>query len=282
METSTCGHGLWPDFSHIRLSYVVPMYFDDADSTSLESLLRTYATYSGDLLDRVQFVVIDDASPIPVEIPPDIEINLLLLRINDDIPWNQPGARNLGVVYSRSDKVLITDLDHEIPENTLHYVLQMRNPGRTMYKIRRLDEKNNPIRPHPNTFVLSRARFLRYYGYDEDFCGHYGFDDSIFRRWQRNHGTRFRYLPACCHTRRRPMSKIGGHSLVRDLTHNRELAKKKKEIWKEYGPEAGHSRRFLNFSWRIVEDRRRANAPLPERKHRLWTKTWWWRWLRGG
>jgi len=149
-------------------------------------------------------------------------------------------------------------------------------------KFAALTKKNNPIRPHPNTFVLSRARFLRYYGYDEDFCGHYGFDDSIFRRWQRNHGTRFRYLPACCHTRRRPMSKIGGHSLVRDLTHNRELAKKKKEIWKEYGPEAGHSRRFLNFSWRIVEDRRRANAPLPERKHRLWTKTWWWRWLRGG
>lgn len=281
-SNGTCRQGTRRDFSHIRLSYVVSVYFNEGDCTSLESLLRTYSGYSADLLDGLQFVVVDDASPVPATVPPDIPINLLLLRIHEDIPWNQPGARNLGVVYARSDKVLLTDLDHEVPENTLRYVFRMRNPGRTMYQIRRFDDRNKPIKPHPNTFVLSRGRFLLYYGYDEDFCGHYGCDDSVFRRWQRNHGTRFRFLPSSCHIRMRNMSRTGGHSLARDLSHNKALARKKKQFWNEYGPEAGHSRRFLDFSWRIVEDRCRANAPLPGKRRRLWAKTWWWRWLWGG
>lgn len=236
------------DSSHIRLSYVLPVYLDGPYIFLLEHLLRTYNAYSRDILDRVQFVIVDDGSPTPVSIPHDIDLNILLLRINEDIPWTQPGARNLGVVYSRSDKVLLTDLDHQIPEQTFAYVLKMRNPKRAIFRMRRIDERGCPIKPHPNTFVLSRARFLLYYGYDEDFSGHYGFDDTMFRRWQRNHGTRFLYLPSSCFCRTQRNSTICGHHLKRDLAHNRTLAQRKKQLWKEFGPEVGHSRRFLDFS----------------------------------
>ena len=267
------------DYAHIQLTCVMAVYFDRRESTALTSLLRTYLTYDSGILDHLQFVIVDDGSPIPVRLPDDLDLNILLLRINEDIPWNQPGARNLGIVYARSDKVLLTDLDHEIPEDTLKCVLAMKNPGRTIYKMRRIDPQDPNKKPHPNTFVLSRARFLRYYGYDEEFTGHYGFDDSMFWRWQRNHGTRFRYLPRSCHARCRILGQEQSHSLERDLSYNRTIAQHKKWLWKTHGYEAGHSRRFLRFTWRIVTDRPRNTPPPPRNKHRLWTTTWWWRWL---
>ena len=94
------------DYSHIELSYVVPVYFNTGNTSALADLLRTYAGYDSALLDRLQFIIVDDCSPTPPEIPADIDLNILLLRINEDIAWNQPGARNLGITYARSDKML--------------------------------------------------------------------------------------------------------------------------------------------------------------------------------
>ncbi len=269
------------DFSHIELTYVAACYFDrPGGAAPLADLLRAYAAFAPDTLDRLQFVLVDDASPEPVALPDGIDLNILLLRINENIAWNQPGARNLGAVYARSDKVFMTDLDHAVPETTLATMLRRRNPGRTIFKLRRRDLAGNPLSPHPNTFFLSRARFLRLYGYDEDFCGHYGHDDPMFWRWQRQHGTRFLYLPRPCHSIYRGVKDAPrDHSLPRDLTHNAAVAAAKKDAWRRYGPGRGHSRRFLDFTWRIVEDRRRA-TPIPAPpENRLWLHTWWLRWL---
>ena len=49
-----------PGFSHIELSYVTTFYFNQTDSSSLLELLRRYASYPGDLLDRLQFLLVDD------------------------------------------------------------------------------------------------------------------------------------------------------------------------------------------------------------------------------
>jgi hypothetical protein len=54
-----------PGYSHIELSYVTTFYFNQTDSSLVLELLRRYASYSGDLLDRLQFLLVDDG-PIPV------------------------------------------------------------------------------------------------------------------------------------------------------------------------------------------------------------------------
>jgi len=271
------------DYSHIALSYVVPVYFNQTDTSTLSSLLEIYATYDNAVLDRVQFVIVDDGSPIPATLLRSINLNALLLRITKDIPWNQSGARNLGVVYARSDKILLTDVDLEIPADTLRRLICMKAPGRRIYKMRRLNPDGSERKPAPNTFVLSRGRFLRLYGYDEEFSGHYGFEDTMFCRWQRYHGTRFLFLPRSCYTKRRLLDNSRSyHSLERDMTHNGAVADQKRHRWRTHGWEAGHSRKFLNFSWEVVEDRqRRSERPEPA-NHPLWTKTWWWRWLFDG
>jgi len=270
-----------PSHAALDLSYVIPLYFDQDNSDSLNDLLYRYAAYDASLMDRVQFVLVDDGSPRPVMLPPDLDLNVLLLRIREDIAWNQGGARNLGVLYSRCDKVIATDLDHEFSEETLARIVSMRPLGKRMYRMHRKDVDGRFMRPHPNTFVMSRGRFLELFGVDEDFSGHYCCEDGMFWRWQRYNGTRFRYLSKRYVNQSRVIDRAGSyHSLSRDTTHNTDLKKRKIREWDRWGFRGGHSRKFLAFTWDMVEDRLRSRRTWQVPEDRWWKKTWIFRQLR--
>lgn len=245
--------------SHIGLSYITHFYLDQKSPAVVLNLLQRYERYSPEVLDRMRFVVVDDCSPLRFPLP-DLDLNLTWLRIVDDIPWNQGGARNLGVVFAASDKVLLTDIDHEFPEATLDKMLRMPECGRNFYKIYRTDPATGKMRKgHSNTFLMSRARFLRLYGYDEEFCGHYGAEDYRFVKFQKYHGSRQCYLPK--KYRCIPRSDIDRndayHGLQRDLSHNTPIDARKTYEMKQYGGDAGHSRMFLRFRWEVLLDRSR-------------------------
>lgn len=267
------------DKSHIKLSYVAPFYFDKKDASLLFDLLKRYESYSDDILDVIQFVIVDDASPIEYEIP-TFNLNILWIKVLDNIQWNNPGARNLGVVCAKSDKVLISDIDHEFPEETLRAIIHLKECGRKFFRIRRKNYDGSALGAHPNTFVMSRARFLRLYGYDEEFCGNYGCDDTTFVRWQKYNGTKFGYLPSkyYCHVRDKDVPYH--HSLIRNLKPNQSMAAEKIKAMKTFGHGAGHSRQFLNFKWELVCDQNRETKPS-RKKDPLWQKRWYWRWLTG-
>lgn len=270
------------DKSHIRLSYVTHYYLDQERPDTVLDLLARYQSYAPELLDVVQFVVVDDCSPLRFA-PPDLDLNLIWLRITDDIPWNQGGARNLGVTYAASDKVLLTDIDHEFPEATLAGMAGMRECGRDFFKIYRTDPVTGKLRHgHSNTFLLSRARFLRLYGYDEEFCGHYGAEDYRFVKFQKYHGSRQRYLPRNyrCIPRVDIDREAAYHGLDRDLAHNTPIDSRKEFEMKQFGHDAGHSRMFLRFRWEVLLEHSRNVRPA-RRKNPLWQKLWYWRWLAG-
>jgi len=269
------------DKSHIKLSYITHFYFNQSDASALIDLLRRYEKYSPELLDQIQFVVVDDCSPIKYLIP-DFNLNLTWLRITDDIPWNQGGARNLGVTYAKSDKILMTDLDHEFPEKTLEKMVRMRECGRNFYKIYRTDEITGKIRKgHPNTFMMSRARFMRFFGYDEEFGGHYGAEDFRFVKNQKYHGSRQLYLSQKfrCMERTDIDRDQSYHSLERDFSYNTPIDARKKQEIETYGPESGYSRIFLNFKWEILKEFNRPGVYMKKRV--LWKPFWHWRWLVG-
>jgi glycosyltransferase involved in cell wall biosynthesis len=261
-----------------KLSYVTHVYFDQKDGASLDELLDQYASYSPSLLDEIEFVVVDDGSPIEWKPRRDLSLNLRVLRIEKDIPWNQAGARNLGVSQARADRVLLVDSDHLFPEETLEYCLKAKGLRRRMIRFwRRYPEEKALRRPHGNSFLCSRGRFLRFFGYDEEFAGHYGLEDEMFWRWQRYHGTHFVHAPKSTYCLLRHLDRDSSyHSLERDRTKNRTIAEKKRREWKEVGPRVGHSRAFLNFPWHVVEERQRPVEPKPQPG---WAKRWWLRWL---
>ncbi len=203
------------DKQHIRLSYITHYYLNQKKTKTISDLLEMYAMYDSDLLDVIEFVIVDDCSPLQFDIP-DYDLNITWLRITDDIMWNQGGARNLGVTYAKSDKILITDLDFEFPEHTLREMVYRRNPGRHFYKIFKKDKQTGVIQKgHANTFFMSRGRFMRMYGYDEEFSGGYGSEDFRFVKFKKYHGCWQHYLPKrfFCHRR------IIDHSNSYHFTH---------------------------------------------------------------
>lgn len=267
------------DHSHIGLTYITHFYCNKPGAFDpVQSLLETYATYPAELLDRIHFVIVDDGSPLGYEIP-EVDLNLTWLRITKDIPWNNPGARNLGVTYAKSDKIVLCDLDHEFPRETLKHILNRPECGRNLYKIRRFKQDGSPKHPHANTFVLSRARFLRLWGYDEHFSGHYAHDDVWFVRFQKWHGSRERYLP-----RRFPIQMRSGitgeltHTLERDLRTNDKLYQEKRRQVEQFGAYQGHTRRFLDFEWKLSLERARSTQPKPS-PCRTWKPLWLLRWF---
>ena len=268
------------DSSHIRLTYITHFYLNQNRAESITELLRHYAGYAADLLDRIHFVVVDDGSPLQVA-PTEVDLNLTWLRINEDIRWNQGGARNLGMIYAKSDQVLLTDLDLMFPEATLRALTAAKPCGKNLYKLRELDEASGELRRgHPNTFFLSRARFLRFYGYDEEFTGNYGAEDFRFVKFQKSQGTRQRYFDARYpYVVRHKIDRTAAyHSLKRDLSDNTPVDSRKRHENEALGHEYGHSRMFLDFTWSVLAQRRRTHAPAPV-PDRGWKRRWLWRTL---
>lgn len=264
------------DMSHIQLSYITHFYLNQKNTDTIISLLHHYEAYAPDLLDLVYFVIVDDASPIQFSIP-DFKLNFIWLRINKDILWNQGGARNLGVTYAKSDKIFMTDLDRILPEHTMRYLVNAKNPGGAFYKLRQLDEKTGKIRKgHANTFYMSRGRFMRFYGYDEEYSGGYGAEDYRFVKFQKAHGSWQRYLPKkyYCLGREEINRTESYHSLERDLTRNTPIDRRKRAENLVWGEEAGHSRFFLNFTWTQVKSYYRERHSIRRKKDRLWKKLW--------
>ncbi len=280
MPSSVALHPL--DKQHIRLTYVLHFYFNQATNSALIERLRTYEKYAPNLLDRIQFVVVDDGSPFKFEIP-DFKLNITWLRITDDIPWNLGGARNLGVVYAKSDKILLTDLDHEFPEHTLEYALRARNTGRRMYRVYRKSLKTGEFckLAHANSFLMSRAHFLRLYGYDEEFCGEYGYFGGWLTQFHRYHGSWVRKLPRKYFCIKDDVAeKDSDHDLERDKAANQLVYLRKRNEVSYWGAEAGHSRLFLNFRWDAVKEQNR-DSHVPRPVNRAWQRRWWFRTLFG-
>ncbi|AXK39013.1 glycosyltransferase family A protein [Crenobacter cavernae] len=251
---------------HIRLTYITHFYCNQKSIDSVTDLLELYAGYSEEVRQRVQFVIVDDGSPIEYEIP-DVPLNLTWIKIDEDIRWNQGGARNVGVVYAKSDNVLVTDLDHRFPEESLKALCERPPCGKRLYKVWRKDGQGNWEKAHPNIFFLSRGRFFERHGYDEEFTGRYGAEDVRFVKYHKATGTWQRYLPKTiwCQDRVEIDRSKSYHSLTRDLSGNTPVDARKTLELKYHGHGAGHSRSFLNFTWTIACDRRldAPAEPLP-------------------
>lgn len=268
------------DKQHITLSYITHFYCNQQTISEVINLLCEYEKMPASLLDYIQFIVVDDCSPVEYSIP-EFNLNLTWLRITTDIPWNQGGARNLGVTYAKSDKILITDLDHILPPSTFSYLINAANPGRKFYKLYRQDEQGRTYKGHANLFFMSRARFFRFYGYDEEFSGHYGAEDYRFVKLHKYNGSVQRYLPESVYAKERIIDREKSyHSLTRDLTCNTPIDQRKHNEVCTFGAEAGHSRLFLDFEWKILNSVSRP-APVTRKKHRHWKRLWWFRWLFG-
>jgi hypothetical protein len=140
-------------------------------------------SYSLDILDSVHFVFVDDASTTYSTMVPQVvadRATITAYRIDQNIPWNQPGARNLAMKHVNG-WVLATDPDHVPSENLLRALVNCDfKRGHFYHPMRHRNMTKEPIKlPPTNVFVIHTDDFWATGGYDEDFCGRKGFSDLM-------------------------------------------------------------------------------------------------------
>lgn len=209
--------------------------------------INLWAALPGVLKDKTKFILVDDGSPQKLTVH-DVDLNLTMVRIKTDIPWNQPGARNLGAHIADTDYLLFTDIDHEITIDALDKAHEKLKDPYTLYRFKRLLD-GRPHYPHPCSFIISKQAYDLIGGFDEDFSGHRGHDDTMFRIVAERHlksdmidGALILHEMALTET------------LSRDLARNKSLLEMKKQLLVNGTYSTGNQ---LRFEWEIVHQTRR-------------------------
>lgn len=180
---------------------------------------------------KCRVIIINDCSQDALQSLECVEV----YRIDTDIPWNQPGARNLG--FSLSDGwVICADIDHLVTKDNIDEIIKLEKEKGTVYYLGREDNDSW------NIFVIHTDDFEKIGGYDEDFSGQYGFDDIEFLwRCQRNLKVKeVREIKVKVFAKE--SSSVGD----RNYEFNRELARKKKDNLTNEG-------KRLRFKWRKLQ-----------------------------
>lgn len=200
-------------------------------------------------LDAVEFILVDDCSENKPIFPPS-KLNLKLLRIITDLPWNQAGARNLGTFTASGDWALYFDIDQKFYIDPMIRVLANLDNLNDMcmyyLRIKELIDitNNNSLSYHPNTFLVKLSKFKQLAMYDEDFVGHYGYEDLYMPQvWEKNKGHRTLLNDAIFFED----MGFGTHNLDRDLTRNYALAQEKMLAGLK------NSKGILRFEWESID-----------------------------
>jgi len=194
-----------------------------------------------------QYSLIDDCSPVPI--PNFFKRNdLRIYRIDKDIPWNIAGARNLAFHTAPTDWVLLCDIDHVVSTDAIRKIsaLNLKDPN-VVYLFRRMTPDGYVgVRAIIN-ILMNRERFFQIGGYDEDFSGHYGREETFFAHCLKFHGIT---EISCEHITLDWYPRLGAtRGLIRDKTLNaaifdRKILQLKQREYKN-GP-------ILRFSWSAV------------------------------
>ena len=193
------------------------LYYNDEQN--IRPHLKEWETYN----DLVKFQIIDDGSLIPAKkILKDTifsELDSTLYRIEDDIPWNIPGARNLSAAVCDTELMLICDMDQVFDRRAVQEMNALEGKAGIFYSFRR---KNN--RKTCGTMLVSIKDWWKAGGYDEDMAGSYGHNDPLFRRQLRNAKAReltpeiyCEQLSADCALDRRSNNKEKYHKKIKNL-----------------------------------------------------------------
>lgn len=162
------------------ISLILPYYMN---AGMLERQFESIRSLDRDVLDSLEVLVIDDGSPErPAFFPaPDLGCPFRLFRIEVDVRWNWIAARNIGAYHAWHEWLLLTDIDHVVPEETFLSLAARALDTKAVHKFSRRDAPDlTPYKPHPNSWLMTRKTFLeRVKGYDERFSGYYGTDGEF-------------------------------------------------------------------------------------------------------
>jgi len=164
-----------------RLTLVIP-YYDNPKM--LEKHFENWKKYDEEVISKFKVILVDDGSPNypAIDYIQKTKFKLQLFRIKQNIPWNQHGAKNLGMTHAKKGWCLMTDIDHLLLNEDAKKIINYEWDNTLIYMPQRVKCKSGKLHTrHPNTFLLTKRMFWNCGGYDEAFAGYYG-TDAAFRR----------------------------------------------------------------------------------------------------
>lgn len=188
------------------ISAIIPVYNNEA--TLIKNINRLWE------VDRITEVVcVFDGYSCNNSVRKYIEARKCKVISNyPNIPWGNSRARNIGAINASNKYLLFIDVDHTI-KNQIGNLWNDR-----VYKFKRVLNKTEW---HCNTLLMHRDIFFSVGGYDERFCGHYGYEDRYLEYRLREQGYEFENLQDEV-----IVLNGGGVDIERDKNRNKSLFKK--------------------------------------------------------
>jgi glycosyltransferase involved in cell wall biosynthesis len=166
------------------VQFVMPYY---ENPIFLKRQIALWTSYPRRLREWFSIVLVDDGSPdFParpvVKATEHPGLPIAVYRIEVDVRWNWPAARNVGMKHAMDGWCLLTDMDHMVePHIAEHLVFGEFNPG-VIYRFSRRSHDGSILHPHCNSMFMTKKMFWKVGGYDEAFSGFYGSDGDWRRR----------------------------------------------------------------------------------------------------
>lgn len=164
---------------------IIMAYYEN--HTMLQKQLHMMRSYDRKILKNLHYIVVDDGSPkAPARIDSEAPCQLSIYRVGVDVRWNQDACRNIGAHHATTDWLLLTDMDHMIPAETMHALMTQSIAGEHAYRFERVSAPDMlAYKPHPNSWFMTKAMYDRVGGYDERLAGWYGTDGDFLERVQK-------------------------------------------------------------------------------------------------
>ncbi len=157
--------------------------------------LQEFRTYSPALREQLRFIIVDDhGDPSVTHEMGGLFHELVrtrVYRVDENIHWNQMGARNLGM-HKASGWCVMIDPDMVFEADHLERMIQATDKvqrGKVIkYGLSHVGAPERGINmTSPNTFLIHRDDFELCGGYDEDFAGNKGWSDVQMQEVYRQH-----------------------------------------------------------------------------------------------
>lgn len=208
----------------------------------------------------LEIIIVDDHSSVGeepnVELLKQIDLPITVVKIENDIIWNISGAKNLGASMARYSRLIMADFDFAITPELIVELnrVDLSDPNLMLFPLGQYNrnQKYGPFgkvnRGHCNSFVISKELFNRVGGYDEDFAGAWGSEDSYFLHLCDVNGARKVEMTSpgfFFHIRDRSLKDITYYRY--NMVRNQDLFKRKKNkaAIRNYGP-------TLRFKHRVI------------------------------
>jgi len=181
-----------------KISIIIPYY---NAPLMLGRQLQEARQYPG----AYEVVIVDDCGSPPAATIVSANDRVKVYRIQEDIPWNREGARNLGAVVAVAEWILHVDIDHVLPVRCAERLLEHKLRSSRWYRFPRWrvgraddtrkkddipdDQEYGQIKPHIDSYLCRKELYWRAGGYNEDYSGCLGGGGPFLKILTREGGT---------------------------------------------------------------------------------------------